>query len=125
MKKMKDNLSAMKNGGKNIDPKQILDDLSNSLLEMRLETKPEELSKADRQELIEGYNQLEIQAWKCKLSLRLRLLLDEKPTVSHRAALSEILTGIPDELAPAALAELASYTISEWGKLKGELAASL
>lgn len=104
----------MKHTNQTIDTDQVLATIDQNLREIREGFQPEKLSKEDRAEVLEGFIQLEIAAYKCKLGLRFRELAEVNPDATTREAMLQVLSTLPDDLTANMLAELATYAAKEW-----------
>ncbi|MEK7255836.1 MAG: hypothetical protein AAB316_13890 [Bacteroidota bacterium] len=106
-----------------IDTGQVLQTIAQMLDEIKTGLQPEKLSAADRAELIEGFLEIEAQAYKCKLGLRIRELAEVNPDATTREAMLQVLSTLPNDLPANMLSELAKYAAKEWER-RTELAAA-
>lgn len=104
----------MKHRKPKIDPEKVLQTIAQTLQELSTGIKTAKLSTADIAELREGFQKIELLAYKGKLKLKIMDFSETNPDASTREAMLHLLTTLPDNLPANMLSDLAGFVAMEW-----------
>lgn len=107
----------MKNTANPLDVNEVIATLDNMLAELRQGFQPEKLTSKARERILSDLDKLEVEAYKCKVKLEVKLLTEADPDISYKEALEKILPILPSKMAIGAVSELVAYTANVWSEI--------
>jgi len=111
-------------GNKKIDAQAILDELKNGDLSNISEAvKNGNFSKEEIDSIQNDVEYLVLTACKTKLSLELRFLSEEEPTMILRDVIVKMLNLLPEDIEEAHIPILTEFIIEKWKSISQKLAA--
>lgn len=106
-----------------VDVEKVLATIDRTFKELR---EGVDLEKMDDQAIgnfEKGLDLLEVEAWKCKINLELKSLVEADSSITLRGALINILSKLPDTISSDGISELIRHTKMRWKELRREVVA--
>ena len=107
----------MKNVASPSNVNEVISTLDNTLAELRQGFQPEKLTSQERKRILSDLDKLEVEAYKCKIKLEVKLLVEAAPEISYKEALEKILQILPSKMAVGAVNDLVEYTAAVWSEM--------
>lgn len=108
---------------KNINPQELVDKLSEDIASIGDGMKNGNFSKEEMTEMRSGLQEVILQAFKTKFSIRLDILSEEEPNLSMKDILVKMLDLLPSDVNPDFLPILTDYVLKKWKVSPQKLAA--
>jgi len=111
-------------GNKNIDPNKIIQTLeSTDLSEILNAVKKGDFSTQDVSEICDELDDLILETYKTKFSLKLKTFSLEKPDSSLRDVVVEMLKLLPNDVKESHITILTEFVIEKWKSFSSKMAA--
>jgi len=102
---------------KNINPKEVLDKLSEDIGAMRDWVESGNHTKEEISEFRKDLQEVILQGYKTKFTVRLDILKDEEPNLTKKDILVKMLDLLPSDVNPEFLPVLTEYVLENWNVL--------
>jgi len=109
---------------KKFNPHEIIQKLgSNKLSEIENAVKTGDFSKEDISEICDELDNLVLETYKAKFSLKLKTLSQENPDLPLRDVVVRMLNLLPDDVKESHIKILTEFVIEKWKSLFSKMAA--
>ncbi len=102
---------------KKVNPQEVFDNLSKDIAEMQKGLESGTLSKKEVTNFREDLQEVILEGFKAKFTVRLDILKEEEPNLSKKDVLVKMLDLLPSDVNPDFLPVLTEFVLNNWNVL--------